>query len=28
MIGRAAGIERDFGVLRQDFTRALQRVSQ
>jgi ribonuclease P protein component len=27
MIGRAAGIERDFGVLRQDFTRALQRVS-
>ena len=27
VIGRAAGIERDFGILRQDFTRALQRVA-
>jgi ribonuclease P protein component len=27
MIGRAGGVERDFGLLRQDLTRALQRVS-
>ncbi len=28
MIGRAGGIERDFSVLRQDLSRALQRVRQ
>jgi len=28
MIGRAGGVERDFGLLRQDLTRALQRVSK
>ena len=28
MIGRSGGIERDFGLLRQDLTRALQRVAQ
>ena len=27
MIGRSAGIERDYGLLRQDLTRALQRVA-
>ena len=26
MIGRSGGIERDFGLLRQDLTRALERV--
>ena len=28
MIGRSGGIERDFGLLRQDLTKALQRVSK
>jgi ribonuclease P protein component len=28
MIGRAGGIERDFGVLKQDLARALERVAQ
>ena len=28
MIGRSGGIERDFALLRQDLTRALQKVSQ
>jgi len=27
MIGRSAGIERDFGLLRQDLTRALERAA-
>ncbi|QIL03303.1 ribonuclease P protein component [Sphingomonas sinipercae] len=27
MIGRSSGIERDFGLLREDLTRALQRVA-
>jgi ribonuclease P protein component len=27
MIGRAGGIERDFGLLRQDLTKALERVA-
>jgi ribonuclease P protein component len=27
MIGRAGGIERDFSVLREDLTRALQRTA-
>jgi hypothetical protein len=28
MIGRSGGIERDFGLLRQELTRALERVSK
>jgi hypothetical protein len=28
MIGRAGAIDRDFAMLRQELTRALQRVSQ
>jgi ribonuclease P protein component len=28
MIGRQSGIERDFALLRQDLTKALQRVTQ
>jgi ribonuclease P protein component len=28
MIGRSNGIERDFGLLKQDLTKALQRVSK
>ena len=28
MIGRAGGIERDFALLRQDLTKALQRVAE
>jgi ribonuclease P protein component len=28
MIGRASGIERDYGLLRQELTGALQRVAQ
>jgi ribonuclease P protein component len=28
MIGRSGGIERDFGLLRQDLAKALQRVSK
>lgn len=28
MIGRAGGIERDFGLLRRDLERALERVAQ